>query len=266
MVTSTDQRDLLSALTDCVVEMSRIRAGGPDEWLARAADVIRVHLVPRQVVSLWDGAAVNGARWSSVHLGVSAAQPESTERWNRQFMETLAEAGITPAVVTQSAQTPISGRLTRNRYQNDDERRTIESYWKRLGVESLEYFGGPLPPEAKLNGGGRTFFLSVWSQDRVTADDATRRALLSQAWRAAERLYLDATRSNGRSASLASRLTPGQARVAELLGQGLSKREIAGMLQRSEHTIHDHTKSIYSALQVNTRAEFMALWAGTRPS
>jgi len=266
MVATTDQRDHLTSLTDCIVGLSRIRLTAPDEWLAEAAGIVRVHLAPRQVVSLWDGAGASPSRWATVHLGVSAAQGEAVERWNREFMNSLNAAGITPAIVAQTVPAAVSGRLTRNRYETDEQRRTIEAYAKHLGVESLDYFGGPIPQEASANGGGRTFFLSVWSQDRVVADDAARRAVLAQAWRAAEQYYLESTaRGGGSNRSIIQRLTPGQQRVAELLGQGLSKRDIAARLQRSEHTVHDHTKSIYSTLAVRTRAEFMALWAGARP-
>ncbi|GEM_PF-6250084 len=263
MVSTADQRDHLNALTDCVIGMSKIRANTPPAWLTAAAEVVRTRLAPRQIVSLWDGKGADALRWDRVHLGVSATQPADVERWNHQFMHTLDDAGITPGIVAQSVQTSVSGRLTRGRYETDDERRTFEAYARRLGVESLDYFGGPLDPEKPRTATSRTLFLSVWSADRVAADDAIRRAVLQQAWRAAEDLYAEAMRNGlGHVSSLMDRLTPGQRRVAELLAQGLSKREVAARLQRSEHTVHDHTKSIYSALDVGTRAEFMALWAG----
>lgn len=265
MVTTVEQRDQLAALTDCIVGMSKIRVSAPEQWLSTAAGVIRTHLAPRQIVSLWDGKGADATRWEYVHLGVSATHPVESERWNAQFMRSLEDAGITPGVIARNVQSSVSGRLTRGRYGNDDERRTFEAYSRRLGVESLDYFGGPIETGQPRAAAGRTIFLSVWSAERVAADDAQRRAMLQQAWRAAEGLYLEAMGNGlGRVATLLDRLTPGQRRVAELLAQGLSKREVAARLQRSEHTVHDHTKSIYAALEVGTRAEFMALWAGAR--
>ncbi|MCC6909292.1 MAG: response regulator transcription factor [Phycisphaerales bacterium] len=264
MVSIADQRDHLNALTDCIIAMSRIHAAAPAEWLTAAAEIIRTHLAPRQVVSLWDGKGADASRWEFIHLGVSATQPAEAARWNSQFMHTLDDAGITPSVIAETVQTSIAGRLTRGRYESDHERRTFEAYSRRLGVESLDYFGGPLDKGEPRRETGRTLFLSVWSAERVAADDAGRRAALLQAWRAAEGLYIEAmSKGPARMASLRQRLTPGQLRVAEMLAQGLSKREVAARLQRSEHTIHDHTKSIYQALDVSTRAEFMALWSGT---
>lgn len=266
MVATTDQRDQLTALTDCIIAFSRVHESTPDGWLREAAEAVRRHLAPRQIVSLWDGTGADDATWERVYLGVSAAQADAIDRWKRQFMVTLSDAGVTPGMVAQSAPSLVCGRLTRHRYDTDDQKRTMEAYWRRLGVESLDYVGGPLAAELSGNGRSRTFFLSIWSQERALAEDAGRRALLTQAWRAAEHFYLEATNGDrARAASLLARLTPGQRRVAELLAQGLSKRDIAGRLERSEHTIHDHTKCIYESLCVRTRAEFMALWAGARP-
>lgn len=265
MVGTADQRDHLNGLTDCILEMSRIRAAAPSGWLTAAADIVRARLAPRQIVSLWDGKGADASRWEFVHLGVSANQPADVERWNRQFMHTLDDAGITPGLVARSVQSSVSGRVSRGRYETDDERRTFEAYARRLGVESLDYFGGPIGTGQPHSGAGRTLFLSIWSANQVAAEDALKQAALQQAWRAAENLYVDAMSNGmGHMASLLGRLTPGQARVAQLLAEGLSKREAAARLNRSEHTIHDHTKSIYHVLEVGTRAEFMALWAGTR--
>jgi len=263
MVGTAEQRDHLNALTDCILDMSRIRAAAPSRWLSAAADIVRTRLAPRQIVSLWDGKGADASRWEFVHLGVSADQPAEVERWNRQFMHTLDDAGITPGVVAQVVQATVSGRLARGRHETEDERRTFEAYARRLGVESLDYFGGPIDTGHPQSGAGRTLFLSVWSANQAAAEDALKRAALYQAWRAAQNLYVGAmTNGMGRVAALLGRLTPGQARVAQLLAEGLSKREVAARLNRSEHTVHDHTKSIYRLLDVSTRAEFMALWAG----
>lgn len=266
MVATTDHRDHLNALTDCIIAISRIQESSPDAWLREAAEIVRLHLAPRQIVSLWDGTGANEATWERVHLGVSAAEQEATERWHRQFMATLCDAGITPGLIAQTVQAPISGRLTRHRCETENQKRTMDAYWRRLGVESLDYVGGPLAGDPSSNGRSRTFFLSIWSQDRALAEDAGRRAMLAQAWRAAEHFYLEATNGQrAKAAALLARLTPGQRRVAELLAQGLSRHDIAIRLERSGHTIHDHTKRIYENLGVRTRAEFMALWAGAQP-
>ncbi len=52
-------------------------------------------------------------------------------------------------------------------------------------------------------------------------------------------------------------LTPPVARVFELLVQGLLEREIAEKLFRSVHTIHNHTRAIYQAYEVNSRVELL---------
>lgn len=54
-------------------------------------------------------------------------------------------------------------------------------------------------------------------------------------------------------------LSPAQRRVLPLLLEGLPEKEIAKRLFRSRHTIHDHTKAIYTDLQVRSRLELIML-------
>lgn len=64
-----------------------------------------------------------------------------------------------------------------------------------------------------------------------------------------------------RSEILAS-LTETQQRVLLLMLEDFSEREIGQRLERSQHTVHDHVKAIYSTLRVGSRAELMGLWFG----
>lgn len=59
---------------------------------------------------------------------------------------------------------------------------------------------------------------------------------------------------------LAKQVSPAQRAVLELLLTSLSEPEIAEVLGRSKHTIHDHTKSIYQALKVNSRVGLVLLF------
>lgn len=59
---------------------------------------------------------------------------------------------------------------------------------------------------------------------------------------------------------LLDRLTPAQRRIAQLMLQGVTEREIANRISRSQHTVHEHVKAIYRAWNVRSRAEFMAVW------
>ena len=61
--------------------------------------------------------------------------------------------------------------------------------------------------------------------------------------------------------SKASRLTPGQRRVHELLLQGLIEKEVAQPLGITIHTVHHHVKAIYRVLSVSTRGELISQWA-----
>lgn len=53
-------------------------------------------------------------------------------------------------------------------------------------------------------------------------------------------------------------LTPAQQAVYELLARGLSTREIATRLHRSEYTVRNHVKAIFKAVGVRSRAALVA--------
>ncbi len=55
-------------------------------------------------------------------------------------------------------------------------------------------------------------------------------------------------------------LTRRQRSVLPLLLQGLSRKEIADLLDFSEHTLNDHTKDIYKAFDVHSQKELMRVF------
>lgn len=62
-------------------------------------------------------------------------------------------------------------------------------------------------------------------------------------------------------------LTPAQRRVYYELLHGHTEKEVAHLLQISIHTVHTHSRAIYTAFEVSSRGELLALCAGhlTRP-
>jgi DNA-binding NarL/FixJ family response regulator len=54
-------------------------------------------------------------------------------------------------------------------------------------------------------------------------------------------------------------LTPREHEVFELLGEGFSNRQIAQALTISENTVKFHLSSLFSKLQVNSRAEAVSV-------
>ena len=53
-------------------------------------------------------------------------------------------------------------------------------------------------------------------------------------------------------------LTPAQRRVAALVLQGLSTREIVDDLSIREHTVQDHLKAVFDKIGVGSRRELVA--------
>lgn len=60
---------------------------------------------------------------------------------------------------------------------------------------------------------------------------------------------------------LLAKVSDAQRRVLELLLAGLTEPEVAERLSRSRHTVHDHTKAIYSSLNVNNRVQLVLLFS-----
>ncbi len=65
---------------------------------------------------------------------------------------------------------------------------------------------------------------------------------------------------------LLGKISPAQHKVLELLLTGLTEPQIAERLDRSRHTVHDHTKAIYASLGVSTRVQLVLLFAVLKPS
>lgn len=59
-------------------------------------------------------------------------------------------------------------------------------------------------------------------------------------------------------------LTPTEVQVADLVGQGMTNREVAAALFMSEHTVRANLKRIYGKLDVRSRTELAAVLAGSR--
>lgn len=57
-------------------------------------------------------------------------------------------------------------------------------------------------------------------------------------------------------------LTPAQRRVYDELLSGRSEKEIAHDLKISIHTVHSHSRAIYTKFEVSSRAELLSLCAG----
>lgn len=56
---------------------------------------------------------------------------------------------------------------------------------------------------------------------------------------------------------LVARLSSAQEKVLSHLLEGLTEPQIAGRIGRSRHTVHDHTKAIYAALNVRNRVQLV---------
>lgn len=68
-----------------------------------------------------------------------------------------------------------------------------------------------------------------------------------------------------RRLELMRRLSDAQKQIAPLLAEGRTERAIAERLERSAHTIHEHTREIYRSFGVRSKIELRDLWFGIAP-
>lgn len=62
--------------------------------------------------------------------------------------------------------------------------------------------------------------------------------------------------------ALLERLSDTQKLIVPLLAAGCTEREVAERIERSAHTVHEHTREIYRAFGVRSRMEMRDLWLG----
>jgi len=54
-------------------------------------------------------------------------------------------------------------------------------------------------------------------------------------------------------------VTPAELAVAELVGDGLTNREVAERLFVSPHTVNSHLRHVFTKLRINTRVELAVM-------
>ncbi|WP_028050261.1 response regulator transcription factor [Cellulomonas sp. URHD0024] len=121
----------------------------------------------------------------------------------------------------------------------------------------LTSFGDEDAVDAALEAGAVAFLLKTVRGSEIA--DAIRAV-------AAGRILLDersVIRHRGENGDLRSTLTPSEARVVDLIADGLSNREIAERLGVVEKTVKNHTTSILAKMGLQRRTQ-VAAWVASR--
>ena len=152
-----------------------------------------------------------------------------------------------------------------------------------LGLERVDVVAGAVSFRRPHDRVTRLLAVTIWQQagffedhDKAGRDPraSLRRALcpeahvrlwhqtvLCNAWYAFSQRYASFRERFDRSHRvLLERLTPAQRRIAQHMLHGMTEREIANRISRSQHTVHEHVKAIYRGWNVRSRSEFMAAW------
>jgi DNA-binding NarL/FixJ family response regulator len=79
------------------------------------------------------------------------------------------------------------------------------------------------------------------------------------------KLGTHAAHTHLRQTELIGKLSPVQKRVLGYFLCGLTEPQIAVKIERSKHTVHDHTKAIYQIFGVTRRIQLIQMFAETDP-
>jgi DNA-binding NarL/FixJ family response regulator len=93
---------------------------------------------------------------------------------------------------------------------------------------------------------------------------ALREVLAGEIWLPPEFRDLSSKRRRARTVAERFALTTAQARVLELLAEGKTNREIAGLLEVTEGTVKIHVSAIFKAMNVTNRSQALLLAQGKK--
>lgn len=242
--------------------MFTIDAAGQDGWAEAVAGELCA-LVPTRasamvMVGEWAGEADG---WRTIALGLAGGVPDgagdalreqAARGWPRDdISRTLGHASARP--------TPGCGR--REEMVADDlwSDCAYARFRESIGLFDFARAVAPFDDE----GTHRVLMLQLdglapsWRapRDAVTALEC----VTTPALRAYRRRFIEPTLTRRR---VLESLSPMQRRIVPLLADGLTEAQIAEVMGRSRHTVHDHTRAIYRSLDVKSRRALRDLWLG----
>jgi DNA-binding CsgD family transcriptional regulator len=226
--------------------ISEVRVGGFSGYAGRhAAEESRA---PRAPISDDRVAAMLGVLLDDPFLGVIVAEPPHRVSWTN---------AVGADMLTGNPKEVLIGRRLTDLFPED--------MMREIGVLAARQTFGSQPPVLRVIWNDRELFIRVAV---IGASEPEERRTLVLQLRWATLSAADAARSPAappmveslvaRYAELA-RLTPRELEVLAMVGQGMSIREIAEALFRSEKTVQNHRDAVGTKLGLHNRVELAAV-------
>ncbi|HYF15841.1 MAG TPA: helix-turn-helix transcriptional regulator [Phycisphaerales bacterium] len=232
--------------------LARLPAVAAPDLCRRAADALaRVVDDGDAVVAL---ARVDGAgriaRLESIGVASRAGAQRAAERGSDLRLGVESLAGLEPSPERAEAR---GDGVTHCAAASLGEH---ERVWRMRGRGALTAGVGVLP-----RGPADRRVLVYLAAGAEPADARSHALLVATATRLITGVLADALRGSG---EVIEWLTPREQEVLDMLILGRTVKEISEELHRSQHTIHDHVKSLHRKLDAKTRGELIARTLGYR--
>lgn len=231
-----------------------LRDRTPDRWLAAASEaVLEIREEPVAAHAFVGVPPVNGTPWAVTAFGCAGVEPDRAAELRAE-----ADAGWTGD--TTWDQTPRGGAARRSLI--DDAAWSASEHrgrMERLGLYEFARAGLPL----ETVDGAQVIVIQVWGLDPAwDPGDHVVHALACITIAARDAFHAQHVVPSMHRKRLLDLLSPTQRTIVPYLAEGYSETQIAGLLDKSQHTIHDHTKAIYATWGVRSRLQLRDKWLG----
>ncbi len=257
---STPDRSMLERACSALGRVLTSDADSPDRWLAEASERLVGVMGDRLAAQAWVGLRLDPTRPCRVLNAAVAGMPsrQAAESTLRSARSSFPEDDTTHSSATCLENTGVT--IFRRSHM------VSESLWNASRFRSwraslgLHDFIRAVAPLELIDGpGGLTLQLDALTPDWQPADTtvALLAAVAPAMARGYDRRFIEPQRHR---AAILTKLSQVQRLIAPLLAEGRTERDIADRINRSVHTIHEHTREIYSSLGVRNRRELRDLW------
>ncbi len=268
----TLDRGILSKACNAVGAALTSTANQPDAWLTvtceRLVEIIGDDVAAQAWVTLAQGSetplrVLHAAAAGGLGKAAGKRSSDDTEKVLRSARDGFPEDDVTDAIHLHADAGALHA-IKRSNIASDNAWQSSKFRRARAAMGLYDFARATAPLQLVEGPGALTLQIDglspSWRPDELTL--CALQAVTPALARGFDARFVGPSR---RRSELLESLSEAQKRIAPLLAEGCTEREIAERLKRSVHTVHEYTREIYRALGVCSRREMRDIWFGLRP-